>query len=126
MKCVEAGEATDLELDGADYWIYYYDALPDYYLRKPLAEKAGWKRGKNTLDQVLPGMMIGGDIYHNRDGHLPDLPGRVWYEADLDYYGGKRGTKRLLYSNDGLLFVSYDHYHTFVEVVDNDAQWRFA
>ena len=62
MKCVEAGEATDLELDG----------------------------------------------------------------ADLDYYGGKRGTKRLLYSNDGLLFVSYDHYHTFVEVVDNDAQWRFA
>jgi len=89
-------------------------------------EKAGWKRGQNTLDQVLPGMMIGGDIYYNDNGHLPDVPGRIWYEADLDYYGGKRGAKRLLYSNDGLLFVTYDHYHTFVEVVEEDEKWRVS
>ena len=95
-------------------------------INKISAEKAGWKRGQNTLDQVFPGMMIGGEIYYNDNGHLPDVAGRIWYEADLDYYGGKRGRKRLLYSNDGLLFVSYDHYHTFVEVVEEDEKWRVS
>ena len=50
--------------------------------------------------------MIGGDKYKNRDGRLPDAPGSVWYEADFDYTGGYRDDCRLLYSNDGLIFVT--------------------
>jgi len=60
---------------------------------------------------------IGGDIYANRNNHLPISPGRVWYEADINYTGGFRGTSRLVYSNDGLIFATYDHYKTFVEIV---------
>ena len=69
-----------------------------------------------NLADILPGRMIGGDKYKNRDGRLPDAPGRVWYEADFDYTGGYRNDCRLLYSNDGLIFVTYDHYLTFYEI----------
>ena len=62
-------------------------------------------------------MLIGGDPYKNRDGRLPYAPGRIWYEADFDYIGGFRNDCRLIFSNDGLLFVTYDHYETFIEIV---------
>ena len=65
---------------------------------------------------VLPDMMIGGDIYQNREGKLPDSPTRLWYEADINYEKGHRNRERILYSNDGLIFVSYDHYQTFYEM----------
>ena len=60
--------------------------------------------------------MIGGDVYKNREGKLPHANGRIWYEADINYTSGHRGTERILYSNDGLVFVTYDHYRTFYEI----------
>ena len=60
--------------------------------------------------------MIFGGIYENRNGHLPMTSGRIWYEADINYEFGYRGTERILFSNDGLIFVTYDHYHTFIEI----------
>lgn len=77
----------------------------------------GWEPLKGNLDQVAPGMMIGGDIYSNKDGHLPQADGRIWYEADINYTGGYRTRHRILYSNDGLIFVTYDHFETFFEIV---------
>lgn len=61
--------------------------------------------------------MIGGDLYKNIDGKLPEKD--KWHEADLDYTKGKRNAKRILRSNDGLIFVSYDHYKTFYEITDS-------
>ena len=61
--------------------------------------------------------MIGGDIFYNNQGKLPKNLNRVWYEADFDYVSGYRNTCRILYSNDGLIFVSYDHAQTFYELV---------
>ncbi|MDU7336904.1 MAG: ribonuclease domain-containing protein [Clostridium sp.] len=61
--------------------------------------------------------MITGGIYRNDDGHLPPSSGRIWWEADINYYSGKRNMHRLLWSNDGLLFVTYDHYETFLEII---------
>lgn len=55
--------------------------------------------------------------YKNRDKRLPDVPGRIWYEADINYSFGYRGGERIPYSNDGLIFATYDHYATFVEIV---------
>ena len=66
---------------------------------------------------MLPGKMITKGIYKNRNGHLPSAPGRIWYEADINYDGGYRGNDRILFSNDGLVFVTYDHYLTFEEIV---------
>ena len=65
---------------------------------------------------IQPGAIIGGDVYKNKKEILPFAPGRVWYEADINYTGGYRGSQRLLYSNDGLIFVTYDHYNTFYEI----------
>ena len=47
---------------------------------------------------------------------MEKLPIGIWYEADIDYQSGYRNTYRILYSNDGLIFVTYDHYQTFYEV----------
>ena len=62
------------------------------------------------------GKMIGGNVYHNKEKKLPDISGRVWYEADINYTEGFRNRQRILYSNDGLIFVTYDHYQTFYEI----------
>lgn len=61
--------------------------------------------------------MIFGGVYENRNNHLPSAPGRIWYEADINYTWGWRGQERVLFSNDGLIFVTYDHYKTFVEII---------
>lgn len=62
--------------------------------------------------------MIGGDDFYNAKRKLPESIGRTWKEADLDYTQGKRNAKRILWSNDGLIFVSYDHYKTFYEITE--------
>lgn len=56
-------------------------------------------------------------LYYNRNGHLPSAAGRTWYEADIDYTRGYRNSSRILFSNDGLIFVTYDHYGTFCEII---------
>ena len=111
-----AGLATELGLMGADAILIETGALPTYYITKDLARKAGWKSWKGNLDDVLPGKMIGGDVYQNREEKLPIESGRIWYEANINYKDGFRNRERILYSNDGLIFVSYDHYQTFYEV----------
>ncbi len=87
--------------------------LPDYYITKKEARRAGWKPEKGNLCEVLPGKIIGGDIFTNRQNAVPDKKGRKWFEADLDYNCGNRGANRVIFSNDGLIFVTYDHYNTF-------------
>lgn len=90
--------------------------MPDYYISKKDAYLEGWKNNEQNLSTVLPGYCIGGDIYYNAEGKLPHAKNRVWFEADIDYTLGKRNSKRILYSNDGLMFVTYNHYETFVEI----------
>lgn len=103
---IVAGTATGDGVNGVDLYIATYGTLPDNYLKKKEAQKLGWEPLPGNLADKLPGVLIGGDKYKNRDGRLPDAPGRVWYEADFDYTGGYRNDCRLLYSNDGLIFVT--------------------
>ena len=91
--------------------------LPPNYISEEEAKKMGWQSSLGNLDKAAPGRVIGGKIFMNRREALPAEPGRIWYEADINYSGGFRGTERILYSNDGLLFASYDHYETFVELI---------
>ncbi len=116
LMAIAAGTATNAGASGVDWYIAVHGRLPDNYLTQKEAKKLGWKKALGNLDVVLPGKLIGGDIYRNWDGRLPTKPGRTWYEADFDYTGGYRNNCRLLFSNDGLLFVTYDHYLTFFEV----------
>lgn len=117
VRAIQAGMATKDGTNGVDLFVSLNGVLPENYLTKKEAKKQGWNPLIGNLAEVLPGMLIGGDIYKNRDKRLPDAPGRVWYEADFNYEGGYRNDCRLLYSSDGLAFVTYDHYLTFQEIV---------
>lgn len=116
VTAIVAGTATNGGMNGVDRYLLLFGCLPSGYLTKEAARKAGWKPALGNLDEILPGMMIGGDIYKNRDHRLPESVGRTWYEADFDYDGGYRNHCRLVYSNDGLVFITYDHYLTFLEI----------
>lgn len=117
LTAIYAGKATTSGSIGADQWLKEFHKLPPYYISGDEAEEAGWIPELGNLHIVAPGKMLDNGIYQNRNGHLPSAPGRIWYEADINYTSGYRGSDRILYSNDGLIFVSYDHYHTFSEIV---------
>lgn len=112
-----AGMATNDGQAGADWWLKNLKMLPGYYISKQDALALGWDKKTGNLGTIAPGMMIGGEIYWNSNGKLPSAPGRVWYEVDINYSGGWRNDERILFSNDGLIFVTYNHYITFIEIV---------
>lgn len=115
LKTILAGNATKKGAEGADWYLKYYGTLPDYYVNKKDARKAGWRKKKGNLADKLPGKMLFGE-YENRNNKLPHLINRHWYEADINYARGHRNNERILFSNDGLIFVTYDHYDTFSEI----------
>ena len=93
-------------------YIYLYGELPQNFITKQEARKLGWEGG--GLERYAPGMCIGGDRFGNYEGILPDAPGRKWTECDIDTLGAKsRGAKRIVFSNDGLIYYTDDHYETF-------------
>lgn len=106
-----AGTISEKGVNGPDYFLKHFGRLPSYYITKAEAIALGWKPGKN-LSRYAPGKMIGGDVYENKDHYLPEASGRIWYECDVDYYGGKRNALRLYYSSDGLMFFSPNHADT--------------
>lgn len=94
-------------------YIHAYGKLPSNYIKKKEAEALGWDSRKGNLWDVAPGKAIGGDAFGNREKRLPTKDGRVYYECDVNYEGGFRGADRLVYSNDGLIYYTEDHYESF-------------
>lgn len=98
-------------------YIHTYGELPDNYITKDEAYDLGWNNKKGNLWDVAEGKSIGGDEFGNYEGNLPEANGRQYYECDIDYEGGYRNSKRIIYSNDGLIYYTEDHYETFEEIV---------
>ena len=96
--------------DEVALYIHAFEELPENYLTKSEARELGWDSAAGNLWKVAPGMSIGGDRFGNREGLLPDARDRAWYECDVNYSGGYRGAERLLFSDDGLIYYSGDHY----------------
>ena len=90
-----------------------YGHLPSNFITKKQAKKLGWVSSEGNLGKVAPGKSIGGDYFGNYEGNLPEAKGRDYYECDIDSTGGYRGAKRIVYSNDGLIYYTEDHYETF-------------
>lgn len=105
----------DGEYDDCDHvalYIHLYGKLPKNYMPKNEAEEKGWRGG--PLYKVVPGMAIGGTYFGNYEGKLPRKEGRTYYECDIDTIGAnERGEKRIVYSDDGLVYYTDDHYKTF-------------
>ena len=99
----------------ADY-IFEHGELPDNFITKKEAQELGWDSSKNDVSDVAPGKSIGGDRFGNYEGLLPDAKGRTWYEADCYYTKGKRNAHRILFSNDGLVYYTDDHYESFTQM----------
>ncbi len=114
---VEAGPATIQKTDGADWQLKHNGGLPDSYIEYDDAINSGWKPILGNLANKCPGKQITNGQYKNRNGHLPQKENRIWYEADINYKSGYRNNQRIVFSNDGLIFVTFDHYQTFFEIV---------
>lgn len=93
-------------------YLYKFGVLPKNYITKSQAKKLGWKAGKNNLWVVSNRKCIGGDIFANCQKLVPAESGRVWFECDVNYNGGGRGNDRIIYSSDGLIYFTCDHYRT--------------
>lgn len=107
----EDGEYTSK--DEVALYIHLYNHLPSNFITKNEAKDLGWDSSKGNLHKVAPGKSIGGDKFGNREGLLPKKDGRVYYECDIDYKKGSRNAKRIVFSNDGLIYYTEDHYETF-------------
>lgn len=98
--------------DDVALYIHTYGELPSNYMTKKEAQKLGWEGG--SLEPFAPGMCIGGDYFGNYEGLLPEKKGREYHECDIDTLGAKsRGPKRIIFSNDGLIYYTGDHYESF-------------
>ena len=96
-------------------YLEVYDELPPNYITKSEAQALGWEGG--SVEKYKEGAAIGGDRFGNREGLLPTADGRSYMECDIDTHGySSRGSKRLVFSNDGLYFYTSDHYESFSEV----------
>ena len=114
-------EETDPLID--EYGWYYsaedvalylvtYGHLPENFITKEEARDLGWEGG--SVERYAEGCAIGGDKFGNREGLLPRADGRQYYECDIDTDGAdSRGAKRLVFSNDGLIYYTDDHYESF-------------
>jgi len=115
-------EVAEEEVIAEDGWYYSaeevalylhtYGHLPDNYITKSEAASLGWEGG--SVEPYAPDHAIGGDRFGNREGLLPDAKGRYYYECDIDTLNtDSRGAKRIVFSNDGLIYYTRDHYESF-------------
>ncbi len=130
-----AALAKTITVDAADYdveeggwydtmeevaiYLTFFEELPDNYLTKKEAQNLGWESRKGNLWDVAYGCSIGGDKFGNYEKLLPDKKGRKWTECDIDFEGDYRNGERIVFSNDGLIYYTDDHYESFdkIEVV---------
>jgi len=105
--------------DDVALYIHLYGHLPSNYIKKSEAQALGWSGG--SLEPYAPGCSIGGDYFGNYEGLLPKASGRSYHECDIDTKGkSSRGAKRIVFSNDGLIYYSDDHYDSFILLYGGD------
>lgn len=105
-------DGTYTTKDDVALYIYLYGGLPDNFITKKEAQALGWEGG--SLEPYAPGMCIGGSHFGNYEGLLPEADGREYTECDIDTLGAdSRGAKRIVFSNDGLIYYTDDHYESF-------------
>jgi len=119
IETTEAGISTITETgiysnpaEVAEY-IHLFNKLPQNFIAKNKAIELGWNSTEGNLWEVTNKMSIGGDAFGNREELLPKADNRIWFECDVNYNGGYRGAERIVYSNDGLIYYTDNHYESF-------------
>ena len=112
-----AREDTYTTKEDVALYIHLYGRLPDNFITKKEAQQLGWTGG--SLEPYAPGCCIGGSRFGNYEGLLPEADGRTWTECDINTLGAdSRGAERIVFSNDGLIYYTGDHYKTFELLYD--------
>ncbi len=111
IEVTEDGEYTDVS--SVALYIHSFDKLPSNYITKNEAKELGWVSKEGNMWEVAPGKSIGGDRFGNNEGLLPKKKGREYHECDIDFDGTYRNEKRIVFSNDGLIYYTDDHYQSF-------------
>ena len=107
------------EKDDVALYLHLYAHLPSNYLTKKEAQALGWSGG--SLEPYAPGMCIGGDRFGNYEKKLPAAKGRTYTECDIGTMGKRsRGDKRIVFSSDGLIYYTDDHYNSFTLLYGGD------
>lgn len=109
---VEYGEDYT-DKDEVALYLHVFGELPPNFITKNEAMDLGWDSRKGNLWDVAPDMSIGGDRFGNYEGNLPKRRGRTYYECDVNYEGGFRNRERIVFSSDGLIYYTGDHYNSF-------------
>ena len=105
-------DGTYSSRDDVALYIHSYGHLPGNFITKKEARELGWSGG--SVEDYAPGKCIGGDHFGNYEGLLPEKSGRSYTECDIDTLGSSgRGAKRIIFSNDGLIYYTDDHYASF-------------
>lgn len=105
-------DGTYSSRDDVALYIHTYGHLPGNFITKKEARELGWSGG--SVEDYAPGKCIGGDHFGNYEGLLPEKSGRSYTECDIDTLGSSgRGAKRIIFSNDGLIYYTDDHYASF-------------
>ena len=105
-------DGTYSSRDDVALYIHTYGHLPGNFITKKEARELGWSGG--SVEDYAPGKSIGGDHFGNYEGLLPEKSGRSYTECDIDTLGSSgRGAKRIIFSNDGLIYYTDDHYASF-------------
>lgn len=102
-------------VEDVSLYLFLYGFLPENFITKNDARSLGWSGG--SVEYYLEGAAIGGDQFGNREKLLPAEYGRTYYECDINTLGqNSRGAERLVFSSDGLIFYTNDHYESFVMI----------
>lgn len=115
VQSVEKDGSYTSPEDVAEY-IHTFGTLPDNFITKGEAKKLGWDSREGNLWDVAYGKSIGGDRFGNYEKLLPEADDRTYTECDVNYEGGYRGSERIIFSNDGLIFYTNDHYESFTQL----------
>jgi len=117
-ELVETGYYTSKE--EVALYIKTYEKLPNNYITKAEANDLGWDSDKGNLWDVSNKKSIGGDRFYNREGLLPKDDNIQYFECDIDYEGGFRNSKRIVYSSNGYIYYTSDHYESFELLYEGD------
>ncbi|MHC1786338.1 MAG: ribonuclease domain-containing protein [Christensenellales bacterium] len=119
MATLPAASQIPGDREAVANYIKAYGKLPDYYLTKAEARRLGWDGG--SLEPYAPGKLIGGDRFLNLEGLLPEKKGRSYTECDIGTLrAASRGARRIVFSNDGLIYYTDDHYESFTRLLGDE------
>ena len=109
--------------DSVAAYLCKFDKLPANYVGKNEGKKLYESKTGKTFEKwnfnpwTTIGVMIGGDNFNNYaskpDNYHATLPEGSYHEADVDYSAKNRGTKRLIYQSDCVIYYTSDHYESF-------------